>query len=56
MEATPTLSLILADMRRASDVADEASGTSGYLGALVALALIARHYLRELPADDPQNP
>lgn len=41
------LELIIADMQRASDVVDEAYGTSGYQAALVALGLIARHFLRE---------
>lgn len=39
---------LIADMQMASDAADEANGTSEYQARLVALALIARHYLREL--------
>ena len=38
----------LEDMRRASAQVDEAEGTSGYQIGMMALALIARQYLREL--------
>ncbi len=37
----------LADMREASAAVDDANGTSDYNVRLVALALIARHFLRE---------
>ena len=39
----------LAAMRKASDLIDEANGTSDYQTRLVALALIAREYLRRVP-------
>ncbi len=45
---TPDLRHIIADMQAASEAVDEANGTSDYNMRLVALALIARHYLREL--------
>lgn len=41
---------IIDDMRLASDAADAANGTSDYQASLIALALIARHFLRELEA------
>jgi hypothetical protein len=51
------LRAILADMRAASDAVDEANGTSDYNARLVALALIARYYLRTIDevenGDDP---
>jgi hypothetical protein len=42
---------IVADMQAASDAADEANGTSDYMARMVALALIARHFLREGAAE-----
>lgn len=45
---TPDLEAeIIADMQRISDAVDEAAGTSDYQTRLVALALVARHFLRE---------
>ncbi len=41
------LRLIEADLQLASDAVDEANGTSEYTVRLVAVALIARHLLRE---------
>lgn len=41
------LERIIADMQEMSDGADEANGTSEYTSRLVALALLARHFLRE---------
>ena len=38
---------ILADMQAASDAVDDAAGTAEYQHRLIALALIARHFLRE---------
>lgn len=38
---------ILREMQAASDAVDDAYGTSEYEKALIALALIARHFLRE---------
>ena len=40
---------IVADMRRASAAVDEAKGGIEYNARLVALALMARQFLRELP-------
>jgi hypothetical protein len=45
------LVLILGDMQQASDVVDAAYGTSENQMALIALALIARHLLRECGDD-----
>lgn len=54
----------LADMRYASGLVDDAAGTSEYQARLVALALIARHFLREsdkaagpssVPAETPER-
>jgi hypothetical protein len=42
------LEQIVVDMQAVSDAVDDANGTSDYQVRLVALALIARHYLREL--------
>ncbi len=53
-EADP-LKPIIDDMQACSDAADEACGTSGYQVALVSLALVARHYLRERAAS-PASP
>jgi hypothetical protein len=47
MTSPEAVRAILADMRTASDDVDEAQGTSDYQVRLVALALIARHFLRE---------
>jgi hypothetical protein len=48
---TPPESPILADMRRASALIDEATDPIDYQMRLVALALLARQYLRELDQD-----
>lgn len=42
--------LILTDLQAASDAADTANGTAEYSLRLVAVALIARHFLRECGA------
>ena len=45
----------IADMQRASDLVDEANGTSDYNARLVELALIAREFLRRhSSAGEPQ--
>lgn len=44
----PRLAGIIEEMQLASDLIDSAAGTGEYQTRLVALALIARHYLREL--------
>ena len=44
----PQYQQIIEDMQRASDAIDEAYGTSEYAARCVALALIARHFLREV--------
>jgi len=46
----PELGPILNDMRLASEEIDSSSGTSQYASACIALALVARHFLRELDA------
>ena len=45
------LCLILGDLQAASDHVDDAAGTSDYQARLLALALIARHLLRECGDD-----
>ena len=42
---------VIAEMRLANDQVDDANGTSDYNTALVALALIAREFLRRYPAE-----
>jgi hypothetical protein len=42
---------ILDDMRGASAAVDDSAGTSDYTARLVALALISRHFLREMEND-----
>jgi hypothetical protein len=57
--AVPALHVILADMQIASDLIDEANGKSEYQARLVALALIARHFLRAraaAPVRAPEEP
>ena len=44
--ADADIALILADMQAASDAVDASSGTSDYQARLIALGLIARHFLR----------
>ena len=46
--ASKNVAAAIADMRLASNAVDEASGSSDYQTRLVALALIARYFLREL--------
>ena len=52
----PDLKPILDDMRAASAAVDDANGTSDYNTRLVALALIARHFLRELEVEGAASP
>ena len=40
------------EMRLASDLCDESNGTSDYTTRLVALALVAREFLRRFPAHE----
>lgn len=49
MRLPERLTVIIADMQHLSDKADDANGASEYQTALMALALVARHFLRELP-------
>lgn len=51
-ERDERLALILADMRSLSEVVDETVGSTAYSTALVSLALVARHYLRELDKEE----
>lgn len=47
------LEACIAEMRHASELVDDAYGTSDYQTRLVALALIARHFLRQLDSLPP---
>lgn len=47
---------IIADMQRANERVNEAKGVADYQACLIALALMARQFLRELPAPLPADP
>lgn len=46
---------IVADMKRANALVNESTGVAGYQIAMVALALPARQFLREVEAQPPER-
>lgn len=46
---------IVADMKRANALVNESTGVAGYQIAMVALALLARQFLREVEAQPPER-